>query len=83
MRAVRGTDGDLQGRCIQHGGEGNSCTVWEEQLIEWMLFHTGFIRIIYKLLTDVRKGWKPKESPFAKETIPGQASCLVAGSELT
>lgn len=42
-----------------------------------------FVGITLKLLTDVRKGWKPKESPFAKETIPGQALCLVSGSELT
>lgn len=30
----------------------------------------------------MRKGWKPKESPFAKETTPGQALFLVSGLEL-
>lgn len=40
MGAVRGTDGDLQG-CASNGGEGNSCTVLEEQLIEWIWFHIG------------------------------------------
>lgn len=47
-----------------------------------MLFHLDFIKNIEKHLTDVRKGWKSKESPFTKERVHSQASCSVSGSEL-
>lgn len=47
-----------------------------------MLFHLDFIKNIEKHLTDVRQGWKSKESPFTKERVHSQASCSVSGSEL-